>query len=537
MKTIPSVCLRFQGKLLVSCQAPEGDVFRDPASMARFARAAVEGGAAGIRANGAVDVRAIREAVSVPIIGIHKAVQPDGKILITPSFEAARELAGSGADIIALDCSRRGLRHGALERLRRIRSELNIPVAADIATIQEAVRADAAGADLVLSTMRGYTEETAHVASFDPSFIAELVRSVDAPVIAEGRVETPGQAREALAAGAFAVVVGGAITRPRLIAQHFAAVLEEQRTARETRHFIAIDLGATRTKYGIVSSAGELLCASSSDPPAHGGRESLLAHLKRAAACSRDLCAGRGITPSAIGVATAGWVDPAAGSVVYATDNLPGWTGARIGGELGAATGLPVAVENDANALALGEKYFGAAKGFDDFVCITLGTGVGGGCYVSGRLNRGAHFLANGLGHIVVEPGGLPCTCGQRGCLEAYANAAALLRYAGEGAFSSAEELILAANAGDATALAAVSRLAVYLARGCAIIVHLLDPEALILSGGIAQDNAGLLACLEQKLSALVPIWKLRRLRIALSPLGYYGGVIGAAAAAIAAGI
>src|SRR5581483_1687076 len=135
------------GRLIVSCQAPDADVFRDSESMARFARAAAAGGAGGIRANSPEDVRAIRQAVAIPVIGLQKRLQPDGKPLITPSFEDAKALVEAGAAIVAVDCTIRGQRTGALERLRRIRKELSVPVLADIATIEEAVAAQVAGAD------------------------------------------------------------------------------------------------------------------------------------------------------------------------------------------------------------------------------------------------------------------------------------------------------------------------------------------------------------------------------------------------------
>jgi glucokinase len=194
--------------------------------------------------------------------------------------------------------------------------------------------------------------------------------------------------------------------------------------------------------------------------------------------------------------------------------------------------GIPVSVENDANALAIAEKHFGIGRGFDHFVCITLGTGVGGGCYVSGNLNRGAHFFANALGHILVQPDGLACTCGQRGCLEAYAKAAALMRYAGCH-FHTAEEVIQAANSGDTQAISAIRELAHYLALGCSSIVQLLDPEALILSGGLTENNEILVSALMEQLSPLIPAWQERRLRIVVSSLGYWGGVLGAAAIAM----
>jgi glucokinase len=218
--------------------------------------------------------------------------------------------------------------------------------------------------------------------------------------------------------------------------------------------------------------------------------------------------------------------------VVYATENLPGWTGTRIAETIHGATGKPVFVENDANALAFGEKRFGAARDFEDFVCITLGTGVGGGCFVGGRLNHGSHFFSNAFGHICIEPNGRSCSCGQKGCLEAYTNTAALLDYAGN-AYASAVTLIESANAGEVPAIGAIRSFAARLAAGCAILIQLLDPEALILAGGLAQDNPLLIAHLERELAALVPVWEQRHLKILTSSIGYHAGVLGAAALAL----
>jgi putative N-acetylmannosamine-6-phosphate epimerase len=217
-----TMCQAFYRRLIVSCQAREGEPFRDPESMSRFAVSAVAGGAAAIRARGPEDIRAIRKVVSVPIIGIWKQIQDDGKILITPTFESAQELVEAGAGLIALDVTCRGQRYGALERLRQIGRELNVPVLADIATVEEALAAAGAGADFVLSTMRGYTSDTAGVCSLDVPFIRELVRRSPVPVIAEGKIDSPYEARAALEAGAYAVVVGSAITRPIAIARRFA---------------------------------------------------------------------------------------------------------------------------------------------------------------------------------------------------------------------------------------------------------------------------------------------------------------------------
>ena len=532
MKSISEIHPSLRGKLIVSCQASEGDAFRDSAAIARFARAAVEGGAAGIRAEGVEDVRAIRAAVSVPIIGIRKSFAEDGRILITPSFEAAQELVAAGADLIALDCTARGQSYGALERLQRIKAELRVPVLADIATLEEACAAEAAGADGVLSTMRGYTPDTAHIKNFDAEFIAELTRAVKVPVLAEGRIWTTAEARAAMAAGAFAVIVGTAITRPHEITRRFADAVETEAQSNVVRrYFIGIDLGGTNIKSGLVSDEGELITSATTATPAQEGAEAVIRQLRQVAQNCLDEAYGRGITPAAIGLATASWVNPQTGRVIYATDNLRGWTGAAPAQALQEAFDLPVTVINDGNAAAVAERHFGAARGVDDFLCLTLGTGVGGGMYLGGRLHQGAHFVANAIGHLQIEADGLPCTCGKRGCLEVYGNATALVRYS-MGGFSSAAEIIRAARAGDRLACHAIRTLAQHLVKGCAAAIHLLDPSLLVLAGGLTQNNPLLLEFLQQELTGALLSPELRRLKVCYSQLGYEAGVIGAAAVA-----
>jgi glucokinase-like ROK family protein len=527
---IPEICRSFEGRLIVSCQAAEGDAFRAAEAMVRFAQAALAGGAAGIRAEGAEDITAIRAAVTVPIIGIRKSYHADGRILITPTVESARELVAAGADMIALDCTARGQQYGALDRLRRIREELGVPVLADIATVAEGVSAAEAGADFVLSTMRGYTVETEQFRRFEPDFIADLCRAVTVPVIAEGRIWEPEEARAAMEAGAFAVIVGTAITRPHEITRRFAKAVQAGARVGEECCFIGIDLGGTNIKSGLVTDAGELI-HSAVTATLTGGAAALLGQLEELVEGQLEEARERGLTPVAIGLATAGWVDPRAGRVIYASENLPGWTNAEPGRRLRESTGLPVAVINDANALAVAERHFGAARGVDDFLCVTLGTGVGGGVYIGGRLHEGAHSIANAIGHVTIEPDGLPCTCGKRGCLEVYANAAALVRYAGEG-FTTAAEVIAAERAGEARAGQAIATFASYLARGCALAINLLDPARLIIAGGLTQNNPLLLEALRAELDRSIIAPDLRRLEVCFSPLGYEAGLIGAAAAA-----
>jgi len=299
-----------------------------------------------------------------------------------------------------------------------------------------------------------------------------------------------------------------------------------------TRSFIGIDLGGTNTKFGIVSEDGTLIHTSVCQTPPNAGRERLLGLLGSIAESCLEMARQRGIAPSGLGVATPGWVNPATGQVVYASDNIPGWTGTNIASELQRASGLSVAVENDANAVAVAEKYYGVAQGVDNFVCVTLGTGIGSGCYINGRLHYGAHYLANELGHIQIQNEGLPCSCGKHGCLEAYANAAALVRYAGEGVFASAEQIIAAANEGDVAARNAIRSYARFLAMGCLSVVHLLDPSLLVFAGGITQNNPALLLHLERELTERMLVPKGRSLQLRYSQLGYFGGVLGAAAVA-----
>lgn len=529
----PDLLSRLRGGLLVSCQAWEGDAFRDSGAMARFAKAAQDGGAVGIRANGPEDIAAIRQVVTLPIIGIQKATGPDGRLLITPNFESAAALHRAGAEIIALDCTSRGASYGALARIAEIKRQLGATVFADIATVEEGLAAAEAGADAILSTLRGYTDDTRHVVQFEPAFIHELVVRSPVPVIAEGRIHTPAEARAAMAAGAFATIVGTAITRPTDITRWFAsAVSEGRQAAAQTRYFMGVDLGGTNTKFGIVSSGGELVWHSLLPTPAKEGREALLLTLSDAVASGLQHATEIGLPIASIGVATAGWVNHRTGEIAYATENLPGWTGTAVADHIANRFHMPVLVENDANALAVGEKHFGAARSLNHFAVVTLGTGVGGGVYSNGHLNRGAHFFANAFGHITLIPNGKLCSCGRRGCLEVYTNAAALRRYA-HGTFATVRAVLDAASSGDRRAIKAIDRLARFLAQGCATLVNLLDPQAIILAGGLATNNPVLIQSLIKEIEALVPAWERRQIQIAESKLGYYGGVFGAAALAL----
>jgi N-acylglucosamine-6-phosphate 2-epimerase len=216
-----------RGGLIVSCQALPDEPLYGAEIMARMALAATLGGARAIRANTPVDIADIRNAVDLPIIGLYKDDIPGYPVYITPTLDHARQVAEAGADIIAIDATARPRPEpGSLaDFIAAIHDQTGCPVLADISTLAEGLAAAAAGADLVSTTMSGYTAYSPQQADPDLALVQELAAAVAIPVLAEGRYRLPEQVRQAIAAGALAVVVGGAITRPQEITRWFVAAL------------------------------------------------------------------------------------------------------------------------------------------------------------------------------------------------------------------------------------------------------------------------------------------------------------------------
>ena len=212
------------GALIVSCQAGADSPLHGPDPMSRMARAAAGAGAAGIRANGPVDVAAIHAAVDLPIIGIHKLGDRSG-VFITPTVAAAAEVIAAGATVVALDGTRRPRPDGTTLRaqIAAIHDEHGVIVMADVDDDAAGLAAREAGADIVATTLSGYTGDGPVPSGPDLDLVAKLVAELDCPVIAEGRYSTPELFAAALAAGAHAVVVGGAITDPGQITGRFLA--------------------------------------------------------------------------------------------------------------------------------------------------------------------------------------------------------------------------------------------------------------------------------------------------------------------------
>ena len=234
MKTVLDT---LKGKLVVSCQALENEPLHSPFIMSRMALAARQGGAAAIRANSVVDIEAIKEQVTLPVIGIIKREYPDSEVFITATMKEVDELMTVSPAIIALDATDRARPGGeSLATLvTRIRTRYpSVLLMADIATVDEAVTAQALGFDCVGTTLYGYTAQTAGHAlpEDDCQFLKAVLAAVTVPVVAEGNVDTPERAARCLALGAHMVVVGGAITRPQQITGRFMAAIDAQSTDR-----------------------------------------------------------------------------------------------------------------------------------------------------------------------------------------------------------------------------------------------------------------------------------------------------------------
>ncbi len=215
---------QIRGKLVVSCQALADEPLHSSFVMGRMALAAKEGGAAAIRAQGVGDILEIRRVTGLPVIGLIKRRQEDSPVYITPTAREVTELLATPCEMVALDATRWRRSGEAAELMARIHGAGRLALA-DVATYEEGLEAVKAGADAVSTALAGYTEDSPLTSGPDLALVERLVAALPVPVLAEGRIASPEDLRRAMAAGAWAAVVGSAITRPQLITAEFARAL------------------------------------------------------------------------------------------------------------------------------------------------------------------------------------------------------------------------------------------------------------------------------------------------------------------------
>lgn len=215
--------------LIVSCQALEDEPLYSSFIMSKMANAAKEGGAVGIRANSYVDIKAIKEAVDIPVLGLVKRNYSDSKIYITPTMKEVGEIVEAGADVVAVDATHRLRPQGkTLEKFyHEIRQQYpDIILMADISNYEEGVKAEELGFDIVSTTLSGYTEYTENDKLPNYELLSSLAQKLTIPVIAEGGIWTPEELKKLMSLGAFAAVIGTAITRPREITKRFVSIIK-----------------------------------------------------------------------------------------------------------------------------------------------------------------------------------------------------------------------------------------------------------------------------------------------------------------------
>jgi glucokinase len=291
-----------------------------------------------------------------------------------------------------------------------------------------------------------------------------------------------------------------------------------------TRRYLGIDVGGTNSKLAVLEVAGDrrVVLATATISTGTGDPGEVIGRLADAGA---RLAAEHGPVAAA-GAGVPGLFDEASGRIVLFPNLPPAWTGAPFGEPLAERVGLPVALINDARAFTLAESRMGAAAGCPTVVCLTLGTGVGGGVVVDGRLRFGPSGRAGELGHQVIDVDGPPCGCGNRGCVEAFAAGAALCRLGGQ---ATPEAVYAAAAAGNERAAAAVATVLGRLAVGIANLVTLLWPERVVVGGGVAAAGERLFGPLRAAVAAAAPLVDPAAYEIVPAALGPGAGAIGAA--------
>ncbi len=306
---------------------------------------------------------------------------------------------------------------------------------------------------------------------------------------------------------------------------------------------IAADLGGTNLRIAAINAGGDILQRGRRQTPRSNDSAAIVRAITELTFELREKLDGE-LKPAVFAAAVPGVLDSANG-LVFHSPNLPELDGSDFSSKLSESLGLPVVLENDANAAAIGENWLGSSRGLSSSVCITLGTGVGGGIMIDGRILSGADGSAGEVGHICVQPDGPPCGCGGRGCLEQYSSASAIVRMSREllaeypdSSLANIESLSSAAvfsagTAGDAMALEVFRRAGFYLGVVCASLINLLNPEAIVIGGGAAAGWDLFIGETMSQIKQRAFRRPAERVKIVRAVLGDDAGILGAARSAV----
>ncbi|MEO3432812.1 putative N-acetylmannosamine-6-phosphate 2-epimerase [Inquilinus sp. CAU 1745] len=452
--------------LVVSCQPVPGGPFDNIEGVVAFARAAETAGAKGLRIEGERNVAAVVKVSALPVVGLVKRDLEKSPVRITPFPEDVEALADAGAAIIAVDATVRS-RPAPVAALIAAIHRRGLLAMADISTVEEASAAIAAGADIVATTMSGYTGDNLPPVSPDIDLVRDCVR-LGHPVFAEGRYNSPALARAAIDAGAAAVVVGSAITRPEHITGWFRDAVDAASAAGRTA--LAFDIGGTKTLAALVRGP-EILDRRMIATPRNPADPQWLDEI---AGLAGDWAGGFDAAMAVVtGLAMDGCWSALNPDILAVPDNYP--LARLLSERLGVATDMV----NDAQAAAWGEYRYGAGRG-RDIVFITVSSGVGGGVVANGTLMRGSRGLAGSLGQIRRLAGDDAVRFEASASGFGMATAARAL-----GREMDAREIFQVARHGGEWAERIIADAADEMASGLATIQALIDPDLIVIGGGV----------------------------------------------------
>ncbi len=311
----------------------------------------------------------------------------------------------------------------------------------------------------------------------------------------------------------------------------------------EKKYYVGIDLGGTFIKGGIVDDLGNVVCMDKTPTESKKGGDRVALNIANLAKSLMEKAGLNASDVEGLGMGVPGMIDGKAGRVIF-SNNLE-WTDFAISEKVSALTGLTVKIANDANVAALGEVKFGAAKKYDDVVMLTLGTGVGGGIVVGGKLVEGNKGAGAELGHSVIEAGGEPCTCGRKGCLEAYASATAIIRDTKRAMEAHRDSKMWEIGSTDAVtgktafdykdcdpyAKGVVEKYIRMLACGITNFANIFRPQAVLLGGGVCAQGEALVKPLQALVDKEIFAGDMGpNVPILIAELENSAGVLGAAA-------